>query len=104
MAKDTAACWTAGDEVLLLNFLVDHASAAGDGGNFKMTTFTAAAAVVDSKRTKGGPKTAKACQNKWNMVQWLYSLNLLQSNYFSAAPSSFSRYPGHQSPVRLDLE
>ncbi|TFK43026.1 hypothetical protein BDQ12DRAFT_595635 [Crucibulum laeve] len=60
--------WTAADELLLLNFLRDHAAAAGDGGNFKLVTFTAAGAVLELKCTKGGPKTAKACQNKWTQV------------------------------------
>lgn len=68
MAKDNPAHWTAEDEVVLIDFLLTHAAAAGDGGNFKMVTFNAAAPVVDAKRVKGGPKTAKACQNKYNAV------------------------------------
>ncbi|KAF8161619.1 hypothetical protein B0H34DRAFT_806797 [Crassisporium funariophilum] len=67
-AIDAAASWTGADELLLLNFLVQHASAAGDGGNFKMVTFTAAAAIVESERERGGVKTAKVCQNKWNQL------------------------------------
>jgi hypothetical protein len=39
MAKDSAASWTTQDKLDLLNFLAEHASAAGDGGNFKCTTF-----------------------------------------------------------------
>ncbi|KAF8806056.1 hypothetical protein BYT27DRAFT_7224436 [Phlegmacium glaucopus] len=44
-------------------------AAAGDGASFKMVTFNAAAIVVDVIRTKGGPKTPKACQNKWAVLQ-----------------------------------
>ena len=52
MAKNSAASWTTQDEVNLLNFLVEHASAAGDGGNFKSATFQAAMAVLNQKPAK----------------------------------------------------
>ncbi|KAF8964770.1 hypothetical protein BDZ97DRAFT_1918729 [Flammula alnicola] len=70
MTKDNgAAQWTTEDEVTFIDFLLLHAAAAGDGGNFKMVTFNAAAPVVEAKRVKGGPKTAKACQNKYNSLR-----------------------------------
>ena len=68
IAKDNPVHWTVEDEVVLIDFLLLHAAAGGDGGNFKMVTFNAAAPVIDAKRAKGGPKTAKACQNKYNSV------------------------------------
>lgn len=64
-----AASWTAQDETRLLDFLIMHAASAGDGGNFKRATFTAAAVYVNEKRVRGGPKTAKSCQNKWTVVR-----------------------------------
>ena len=64
----TAAHWTLSDEKLLVNFLHEHRSASGDGGNFKMASFQAAAAILEAARTTGGPKTAKTCQNKWIAV------------------------------------
>ena len=67
------AHWTVADETALLNFLFDHKAAGGDGVNFKSPTFTAAAVVVDASRTKGEPKTAKVCQNKWNSVRTFFS-------------------------------
>ncbi|KAF8952273.1 hypothetical protein BDZ97DRAFT_1682107 [Flammula alnicola] len=70
MTKDNgAAQWTTEDEVIFIDFLLLHAAAAGDGGNFKMVTFNAAAPVIEVKRVKGGPKTAKACQNKYNSLR-----------------------------------
>ncbi|KAF9524882.1 hypothetical protein CPB83DRAFT_909648 [Crepidotus variabilis] len=63
--KDHAS-WSDADKTLLLDFLRDHAAAAGDSDNFKMPTFTAAALLVEAKRTKGGPKTGKSCQNQYN--------------------------------------
>jgi hypothetical protein len=63
-----AAQWTLSDEKHLVEYLHEHRAASGDGANFKIPTFQAAAAVVEASRTIGGPKTAKACQNKWAAV------------------------------------
>ena len=68
MAKDNPVHWTVEDEVVLINFLLLHTAAAGDGSNFKMVTFNAAAPVIDMKQAKGGPKAANSCQNKYNSV------------------------------------
>jgi hypothetical protein len=62
------AMWTTEDETTLLEFLFQHRASAGDGSSFKMTTFHGAVPVLEATRTKGGPKTAKSCQNKWAMV------------------------------------
>jgi hypothetical protein len=37
----------------------------GDSVNFKTVTWTAAAKVVDKNQTKGAPKNAIACKNKF---------------------------------------
>ncbi|PPQ73729.1 hypothetical protein CVT25_000811 [Psilocybe cyanescens] len=71
MASENAA-WDTTDETTFINFLIEHASAASDGGNFKQTTFTATAAVVDLVQMKGCPKTTKACRNKWNMLRCIF--------------------------------
>lgn len=73
MAKNSAASWTTQDEVNLLNFLAEHASAAGDGGNFKSATFQAAMAVLNQKPAKGCVKTWKACANKYGAVSTIVS-------------------------------
>ncbi|KIK05205.1 hypothetical protein K443DRAFT_55748, partial [Laccaria amethystina LaAM-08-1] len=67
------ANWTPADKTAFFEFLHEHKAlevdaAAGNGNNFKVTTYEAAAAVLEAKRTKGGPKTAKSCSNKWNSV------------------------------------
>ncbi|KAJ7868027.1 hypothetical protein B0H14DRAFT_2572520 [Mycena olivaceomarginata] len=49
----------------LLEYLVANKAAAGDGGNFKMVTFRGAGPVLEKFRTKGGPKTANSCWNKY---------------------------------------
>ncbi|KAJ6614725.1 hypothetical protein B0H10DRAFT_1724848, partial [Mycena sp. CBHHK59/15] len=57
--------WTHPDNKALLTFLVEHQAEAGDGGNFKLKTFRAAAAVVNLIRTKGGVKSFKSCSGKY---------------------------------------
>jgi hypothetical protein len=70
MGKDVAAQWTTSEEELLLDELLDHASQGADGSTFKMPVFNAVALVVDAKRTKGGVKDGKACQNKYSAVMY----------------------------------
>src|SRR5258707_14546001 len=53
------AYWTPQDETRFILFLSEHAAAAGDGGNFKMTTFEQAAAEVEPFRTKGAHRLKK---------------------------------------------
>ena len=60
--------WTVEDEALLAAFLDDHRSEAGDGMSFKATIWTAAAAEMVKSTTKGGPKDAVSCKNKWAKV------------------------------------
>lgn len=67
MLKDDTT-WTLADETTFIGFLHEHKAAAGDGTSFKVTTFEATGAVLETKWTKGGPKTVKACSNKWNAV------------------------------------
>jgi hypothetical protein len=105
MAKDNGpAQWTAEDEVILIDFLLLHAAAAGDGGNFKMVTFNGAAPVVDAKRAKGGPKTGKACQNKYNSVCSNILHVLKCAELLLIASPNFSCHTSHQEQVWLDLE
>jgi hypothetical protein len=62
------AHWTVTDKTELLEFLQDHISEGGDGVNFKTVTWTAAAKVIDDNRTKGAPKNAIVCKNKFTGV------------------------------------
>jgi hypothetical protein len=74
-ANPTITKWTLSDEKLLVSFLHEHCAASGDGGNFKMATFQSAAAVLKAEHMSG-PKTAKACQNKWVSVCSFYLIPL----------------------------
>jgi hypothetical protein len=66
---DGKAHWTTIDEDKLIVFLVEHKAAAGDGGNFKKTTWTAASEHLKQFTTKGGVKGAEACKSKWTRVR-----------------------------------
>ena len=70
------AFWTPDNEDQLINFLMDHRAAVGDGGNFKEVTFQALSALLTPLVTKGGPKTVRACQNKWNAVRFFFPIVL----------------------------
>lgn len=61
--------WTTEDETRLVHFLLDHRAEAGDGANFKMTVWNAAADELSKHITKGGPKTAASCKSKWDRVR-----------------------------------
>src|SRR5271170_133672 len=63
-----AATWTDADESALLAFLLDHKAEAGDGANFKQTTWNEAAIKLGERPYKGGAKTANSCKNKWAKV------------------------------------
>jgi len=61
-----SANWDEGDEEVLIEFLKGSLGAAGDGANFKLTIWTAAAEHMVPFTTEGGVKTAKACKNKFS--------------------------------------
>ena len=62
------ARWTLEDEQAFVGYLTDHLAERGDG-NYKMSTFNAAAAFLEKRRTVGGPKTGLGCKNKWARVR-----------------------------------
>lgn len=64
LPADGAADWTESDETRFIDFLVEHKSEAGDGGNFGMRTFKPASVYLEKFRTKGGPKTPLSCKGK----------------------------------------
>ena len=70
------AVWTTGDEDKLLDFLLEHWAAAGDGGNFKEAAFQGILGLLTPLVTKGRLKTVQACQNKWNSV--CYHIPIIQ--------------------------
>jgi hypothetical protein len=67
--KAAKAFWTADDEQALVEFLKKHKAEAGDGANFKQTTWVAAAADMAKHTSRGAPKNAKSCLTKWTRVR-----------------------------------
>lgn len=60
--------WTVAEEKVLVDFLHENRSEAGDGGNFKKTTFQRAAEHLGPLAVNGHTKDVKGCQNKWAAV------------------------------------
>ncbi|EIW59829.1 uncharacterized protein TRAVEDRAFT_167386 [Trametes versicolor FP-101664 SS1] len=67
------AKWTPEDEKAFVGYLADHVAERGDG-NYKMSTFNAAAAFLEERRTAGGPKTGTGCKNKWARIKETYMI------------------------------
>lgn len=78
MAKDKAH-WTTSDEQALLDYLLNLDPKAGDGKNFKSVVWTGASALLAPLVTKGAPKTASSCKNKWGNVRRHASILFLSS-------------------------
>ena len=77
------------DEINLINFLIEHQGEQGDGDSFKASVWTAATLELEKSRIKGGPKTSKACSDKWSRVHRIFFLDdddmqrLLYAHLFS---------------------
>lgn len=78
------ASWSIADETALILFLIEHKAEAGDGFNFKTTTFNAASLIVDAMRTKGATKTSRVCKNKWTQVCYMVSQSHFSNYNFSS--------------------
>ncbi|KAF8216706.1 hypothetical protein K438DRAFT_2007510 [Mycena galopus ATCC 62051] len=68
------ANWLFEDESSLIEFLVENIAEAGDNKNLTMKTFHACADHLEPTRTKGGPKTAKSCAQKYSNLRKLQGL------------------------------
>ncbi|PPQ79922.1 hypothetical protein CVT25_002996 [Psilocybe cyanescens] len=66
------ATWTPAEETELIDFLVDCKTEAGNGGNFKKTTFQQAVTHIAPLLQHGPAKTVKGCQNKWAGFHKIY--------------------------------
>jgi hypothetical protein len=60
--------WSEKDEIKLINFLIERRAVAGDLATFKAPVWNAASQLLEKSRVKGGPKTSKACSDKWTRV------------------------------------
>ncbi|KIK16369.1 hypothetical protein PISMIDRAFT_15853 [Pisolithus microcarpus 441] len=63
--------WSEADTITLLDLVVAHKASAGEGLNFKATFWNTAAAHLGNP-SKGAPKTAKACKDKWKRLRKTY--------------------------------
>jgi len=61
------ANWKDQEVSALVDYLLEHKAEAGDGGNFKESTFTRAAAHINDLQL-GVAKTTKQCHSKWSWV------------------------------------
>ena len=66
--KGDRAIWTEEETGALLTYLIEHKAEAGDGANFKASTFSNAAKLLVPMKVKGGEKTADVCKRKWASV------------------------------------
>jgi len=66
------AVWTTIETDKLLDYLHEHRSQWGDGGNFKDSTYNAAALALQPFLKSGRPKDVKSIKYKWGIVRTLY--------------------------------
>ncbi|KAK7439170.1 hypothetical protein VKT23_017660 [Stygiomarasmius scandens] len=63
------AKWTDANITRFLDYLTEHHSKAGNGGNFTVATFKDAADHMAQFEYEGGMKDANACKNKWGQLK-----------------------------------
>ncbi|KIM71327.1 hypothetical protein PILCRDRAFT_50140, partial [Piloderma croceum F 1598] len=56
--------WNLDEEKAMINYLIEHKDEAGDGLNFKDTTWTKVAECLQPLRTDRGVKMGKKCKEK----------------------------------------
>ncbi|PPQ97013.1 hypothetical protein CVT26_006439 [Gymnopilus dilepis] len=66
------ASWTSAEESAFVDFLFEHRAEAGDGGNFKATTFQKALTHIAPFFKRGAAKSVKNLRNKWNNFRRVY--------------------------------
>ena len=65
-SQTVKAVWSAEETIALVDYL--YRSQAGNRGNFKTATFTAAAEAISPLLKYGPEKTEKNCRRKWSSV------------------------------------
>jgi len=74
--KGPNAHWSLADENVLLDYLWEHRSEAGEGVSFRAPTLAGAAAKLKETTMKGGLKTGGSCKNKWGKVCCIVALEI----------------------------
>ncbi|KIM80437.1 hypothetical protein PILCRDRAFT_9617 [Piloderma croceum F 1598] len=72
---DPRCHWSDDDELVLINFLLDHIAEAGDGGSFKPNIWNAAAVKMLKHTAKGGPNIARKCKAKYVSLREEHSVS-----------------------------
>ena len=67
-SEDAPVSWSLAEEKAMISFLVTHRAEAGDGYNFKESSWSKVADHLRPMRTEGGVKTGKKCKEKWTWV------------------------------------
>jgi hypothetical protein len=62
------AVWNFKEEKLLIEFLTEHITEAGDGFHFKKTMFQAASNLLEPRHSEGRAKNWSSCKTKWQTV------------------------------------
>lgn len=67
-AASTNAEWSKDDKDAFLDWLAEQKAQITDAATFKAPVWTQASVYMEKRRSKGGPKTPKACHGKWDRV------------------------------------
>lgn len=78
-ASAPKAFWNDNETRELINFLHEK-RLESEAGNFKTTTYNAAAKHIAEYHTQGPVKTGSMCKTKWNGVGFLSSFVLISSH------------------------
>jgi hypothetical protein len=81
--KKEKASWSTKEVSALVDYLYEHRFEAGDGGNFKNTSFNNAAVAIVPYWESGLAKSGAQCKIKWMSVSCLYHSFLPLSNLSS---------------------
>ncbi|KAG2066415.1 hypothetical protein BDR04DRAFT_1160304, partial [Suillus decipiens] len=75
-ADNAKAHWQDIEVDVLLHYLIENRAADGDGGNFTMSTFNAAAAAINADtviQTIGPQKMGKMFKTKWTSLKKIFN-------------------------------
>ncbi|KAF8586865.1 hypothetical protein K439DRAFT_1614831 [Ramaria rubella] len=75
-ARKKAVAWVLEDDIVLINLLIDHGAEAGEGDNFKKSTWMVVAGVMVDWPSTRGLKTWEACRSRWIQLRKDYNLAL----------------------------
>ena len=86
------AVWNQQEIDYVMDYLRDHASEAGDGGNFKDSVYQAAATYIAPYYKSGPVKSAKHVKNKYKTVSTLLTIHqlLITNRYRSKVCTNLS--------------